>query len=106
MDITSHVLGYGNLGLLRLITRPVAIAMEVSYGRHLWSTPWQARSVEAGRPTAEFLKSPPRAGRGRAQSRGAYRRRVVLRRTGGGTPEVPAEMPCEIPIREKSREQG
>jgi hypothetical protein len=49
--------------------------------------------------------SPPRAGHVRAQPRGAYRRRVALRYSGGRAPAVPVEMPFEISIRGKSREQ-
>ena len=60
-------------------------------------------STSGAAPLQPWLRGarsePPRAGRVRAQPRGAYRRQVALRYSGGRAPEVPAEMPFEIPIR-------
>src|SRR5215510_4234211 len=55
--------------------------MEVSHGRHLWSAPREARSVEAGRPPAWFqqVATPPDPGAGWARKAVAYTCECALR---------------------------
>src|SRR5215510_1587425 len=55
--------------------------MEVSHGRHLWSAPREARSVEAGRPPAWFqqVATPPDPGAGWARKAVAHSCECALR---------------------------